>query len=208
MRMQRGCPPSPVLEDAESKEVARITFVFETVCSVSCELYFMVPCPPGTYLRGHPSDGIPACHPCGPGTHSNQLRSLCYNNCSFSLALPGRILHYDFSALAAGTAFASGPSFTAKGLKYFHHFNISLCGHQGRKMASRPANVTDARLAAGEGDPARVVTSYVCQSILVPPDVMGYKTAGPAVGAAPRPPPRGLRPFPAAVGAAEGRAGT
>ncbi|NXX53937.1 K1324 protein, partial [Scopus umbretta] len=225
-------PPSPVLEDAESKEVARITFVFETVCSVSCELYFMVginsrtntpvetwtgpkgkqsytyiveknatmsftwafqrtpyheagrrytsdvaklysvnvtnvlggvasfcrrcapepagscapcppgsavdrgsgacqPCPPGTYLRGHPSDGIPACHPCGPGTRSNQLRSLCYNNCSFSLALPGRILHYDFSALAAGTAFASGPSFTAKGLKYFHHFNISLCGNQG-----------------------------------------------------------------------------
>lgn len=35
-------PPSPVLEDAESKEVARITFVFETICSVSCELYFMV----------------------------------------------------------------------------------------------------------------------------------------------------------------------
>ncbi|XP_052671275.1 endosome/lysosome-associated apoptosis and autophagy regulator 1 [Harpia harpyja] len=271
-------PPSPVLEDAESKEVARITFVFETVCSVSCELYFMVginsrtntpvetwtgpkgkqsytyvveknatmsftwafqrtpyheagrrytsdvaklysvnvtnvlggvasfcrrcapepagscapcppgnamdrgsgtcrPCPPGTYLRGHPSDGTPACHPCGPGTRSNQLRSLCYNNCSFSLALPGRILHYDFSALATGTAFASGPSFTAKGLKYFHHFNISLCGNQGRKMASCTDNVTDARLPAGEGDPARVVTSYVCQSILVPPDVMGYKTA-------------------------------
>ncbi|CAM9832743.1 unnamed protein product [Bubo scandiacus] len=135
------------------------------------------PCPPGTYLRGHPSDGTPTCHPCGPGTHSNQLRSLCYNNCSFSLALPGRILHYDFSALAAGTAFASGPSFTAKGLKYFHHFNISLCGNQGRKMASCSDNVTDARLPAGEGDPARVVTSYVCQSILVPPDVMGYKMA-------------------------------
>ncbi|NXF56208.1 K1324 protein, partial [Oceanites oceanicus] len=226
-------PPSPVPEDTESKEVARITFVFEMVCSVSCELYFMVginsrtntpvetwtgpkgkqsytyvveknatmsftwafqrtpyheagrrytndvaklysvnvtnvlggvasfcrrcapepagscapcppgntvdhglgacqPCPPGTYLRGHPSDGTPACHPCGPGTRSNQLRSLCYNNCSFSLALPGRILHYDFSALASGTAFTSGPSFTAKGLKYFHHFNISLCGNQVR----------------------------------------------------------------------------
>lgn len=26
----------------ESKEVARITFVFETICSVGCELYFMV----------------------------------------------------------------------------------------------------------------------------------------------------------------------
>ncbi|XP_075299242.1 LOW QUALITY PROTEIN: endosome/lysosome-associated apoptosis and autophagy regulator 1 [Opisthocomus hoazin] len=271
-------PPSPVLEDAESKEVARITFIFETVCSVSCELYFMVginsrtntpvetwtgpkgkqsytyvveknatmsftwafqrtpyheagrrytsdvaklysinvtnvvggvasfcrrcapepagvcapcppgnavdrssgacrPCPPGTYLRAHPSDGTPACHPCGPGTRSNQLRSLCYNNCSFYLPLPGRILHYDFSALAAGTAFTSGPSFTAKGLKYFHHFNISLCGNQGRKMASCADNVTDARLPAGKGAPARVVTSYVCQSILVPPDVTGSRTA-------------------------------
>lgn len=43
-------------------------------------------------------------------------------------------------------------------------------------MASCTDNVTDARLPAGEGDPARVVTSYVCQAILVPPDVMGYKT--------------------------------
>lgn len=59
-----------------------------------------------------------------------QVRSLCYNNCSFSLALLGRTLHYDFSALATSTAFASGPSFTSKGLKYFHHFNISLCGNR------------------------------------------------------------------------------
>ncbi|NXS53843.1 K1324 protein, partial [Brachypteracias leptosomus] len=268
-------PPSPVLEDAESKEVARITFVFEMICSVSCELYFMVginsrtntpvetwtgakgkqsytyvvernatmsftwafqrtpyheagrrytsdvaklysvnvtnvlggvasfcrhcapepagscapcppgsaldrgsgscqPCPPGTYLRGHPSDGTPTCHPCGPGTRSNQLRSLCYNNCSFWLPLPGHLLHYDFSALAPGASFSSGPSFTAKGLKYFHQFNISLCGNQGRKMATCTDNVTDAR---GQGDVARLVTSYVCQAIVVPPDVMGYKVA-------------------------------
>ncbi|NXI34702.1 K1324 protein, partial [Galbula dea] len=271
-------PPSLVLEDTESKEVAKITFVFETVCRVSCELYFMVginshtntpvemwrgskgkqsytyvveknattsftwafqrtpyheegrrytsdvaklysinvtnvlggvasfcrrcapkpagscalcppgnaldhssgtcqPCPADTYLRGHPSDGIPSCHPCGPGTRSNQLRSLCYNNCSFSLPLLGHILHYDFSALAPSTAFTSSPSFTAKGLKYFHQFNISLCGHQGRKMASCVDNVTDARLPPGEGDAARLVTAYVCQAIVVPPDVMGYKVA-------------------------------
>uniref|UniRef100_A0A8C4UA69 Endosome-lysosome associated apoptosis and autophagy regulator 1 n=1 Tax=Falco tinnunculus TaxID=100819 RepID=A0A8C4UA69_FALTI len=199
-------PPSPVLEDAESKEVARITFVFETVCSVSCELYFMVginsrtntPVETWTGPKGKQSYtyvveknatmsftwafqrtpyheaplATPDCHLLPP-----QLRSLCYNNCSFSLALPGQILHYDFSALAASMAFASGPSFTAKGLKYFHHFNISLCGHQGRKMASCTDNVTDVRLPAGEGDPARVVRSHVCQAILVPPDVMGYKTA-------------------------------
>ncbi|KAM6108299.1 endosome/lysosome-associated apoptosis and autophagy regulator 1 [Pterocles gutturalis] len=269
-------PPSPVLEDGESTEVARITFVFEMLCSVSCQLYFMVgvnsrtntpvetwtgakgkqsysyvveknastsftwafqrtpyhqagrrytsdvaklysvnvtnvlggvasfcrrcapqpagpcapcppgnvldhasgtcrPCPPGTYLQGHPADGNPACHPCGPGTLSNQLRSLCYNNCSLALPLQGRILHYDFAALAPGATLTSGPSFTAKGLRYFHHFSISLCGNQGRKMASCSDNVTDTRLPEGKGDPARMVTSYVCQAIVVPPDVLGTR---------------------------------
>uniref|UniRef100_A0A8C3BZI4 Endosome-lysosome associated apoptosis and autophagy regulator 1 n=1 Tax=Cairina moschata TaxID=8855 RepID=A0A8C3BZI4_CAIMO len=268
-------PPQPALEDGDSKEVARITFVFETMCSVSCELYFMVgvnsrtntpvetwtgpkgkqsytyvveknatmsftwafqrtpyheagrrytsdvaklysvnitnvlggvasfcrrcapepggacapcppghaldhatgacqPCPPGTYLQGHPPGSTPTCQPCGPGTHSNQVRSLCYNNCSFSLALLGRTLHYDFSALATSTAFASGPSFTSKGLKYFHHFNISLCGNRGRKAASCTDNVTDARLP-DEGGAGRVVTSHVCQAIVVPSDVVGYR---------------------------------
>lgn len=61
--------------------------------------------------------------------HPGQVRSLCYSDCTFSLALPGQTLHYDFSALSASTAFTSGPSFTSKGLKYFHHFNISLCGN-------------------------------------------------------------------------------
>ncbi|NXN98059.1 K1324 protein, partial [Rhinopomastus cyanomelas] len=271
-------PPSPVLEDAESKEVARITFVFETICSVSCELYFMVginshtntpvetwsgakgkqsytyvveknatisftwafqrtpyheagrryssdvaklysvnvtnvlggvasfcrrcapkpagscspcppgsalehrsgtcqPCPPGTYLQGHPSDGTPTCHPCGPGTRSNQLRSLCYNNCSFTLALPGHTLHYDFSALAPTTSFASAPSFTAKGLKYFHQFSISLCGNQGKKAAVCADTVTEGRPRSGEASAGRLVSAYVCQAIVVPPDFMGYKVA-------------------------------
>ncbi|KAL9824677.1 endosome/lysosome-associated apoptosis and autophagy regulator 1 isoform 3-T3 [Geothlypis trichas] len=266
-------PPSPVLEDTESREVARITFVFETLCSVGCELYFMVgvnshtntpvetwtgstgkqsytylveknatmsftwafqrtpyheagrrftsdvaklysinvtnvqggvasfcrrcapqptgscapcspgsavdpssgtcqPCPPGTYLRGHPSDGTPTCHPCGPGTRSNQLRSLCYNNCSLAVALPGRMLHFEFPSLGQGAGVGTGPSFTSKGLRYSHHFHLSLCGHQGRKMASCADNVT-----AGLGGPARVVTSYVCQAILVPPDVTGAHAA-------------------------------
>ncbi|XP_058675411.1 endosome/lysosome-associated apoptosis and autophagy regulator 1 isoform X3 [Ammospiza nelsoni] len=266
-------PPSPVLEDTESREVARITFVFETFCSVGCELYFMVgvnshtntpvetwtgstgkqsytylveknatmsftwafqrtpyheagrrftsdvaklysinvtnvqggvasfcrrcapqptgscapcspgsavdpssgtcqPCPPGTYLRGHPSDGTPTCHPCGPGTRSNQLRSLCYNNCSLALALPGRMLHFEFPSLGQGAGVGTGPGFTPKGLRYSHHFRLSLCGHQGRKMASCADNVT-----AGLGGPARVVTSYVCQAILVPSDVTGARAA-------------------------------
>ncbi|KAM9520177.1 endosome/lysosome-associated apoptosis and autophagy regulator 1 isoform 2-T2 [Guaruba guarouba] len=256
-------PPSPVLEDTESKEVARITFVFEMICTVNCELYFMVginshtntpvetwtgprgkqsytyvveknatmsftwafqrtpyheegrrytsdvaklysinvtnvlggvasfcrrcapetsgscapcppgnvmdhgsgtcrPCPPGTYLRGHPSDGLPACHPCGPGTYSNQLRSLCFNNCTAALPLRGRLLRYEFPALAAAAALATGPAFTPRGRRYRHHFRVSLCGPQGRKAAACSDNVTEARL--------RVVTGYVCRATLVPPE--------------------------------------
>ncbi|XP_029821739.1 UPF0577 protein KIAA1324-like [Manacus vitellinus] len=274
-------PPSPVLEDMESREVGRITFVFETVCSVGCELYFMVgvnsratspvetwrgstgqgnpqtgrrytgdvaklysinvtnvlggvasfcrrcapqptgpcapcppgsaldptgtcqPCPPGTVLRGPPSGGTPLCHPCGPGTRSNQLRSLCYNNCSLSLSLPGRTLLYEFPALGMGLEVGTGPSFTPKGLRYSHRFQLNPCGHQacpacarrvpgvcqachvcqacarravcpqGRKKASCADSVPQGR----GGAPARRVTSYVCQAIVVPPDSAGARGA-------------------------------
>ncbi|XP_040391497.1 endosome/lysosome-associated apoptosis and autophagy regulator 1 isoform X2 [Cygnus olor] len=183
-------PPQPALEDGDSKEVARITFVFETICSVSCELYFMVgvnsrtntPVETWTGPKGKQSytyvveknATMSFTWAFQRTPYHEAVRSLCYNNCSFSLALPGRTLHYDFSALAASTAFASGPSFTSKGLKYFHHFNVSLCGNRGRKAASCTDNVTDARLP-DEGGAGRVVTSHVCQAIVVPSDVVGYR---------------------------------
>ncbi|KAM8795825.1 endosome/lysosome-associated apoptosis and autophagy regulator 1 [Eudromia elegans] len=131
-------------------------------------------CPPGTVLRGRAPDGPRACAPCGPGTHSDQARSLCYSDCSATLAPRGRPLRYDLSALAAPRAFASGPSFTAKGLKYFHLFNISLCGHHGRALASCADNVTEPRAGA---PPAHAVTAHACQAIVVPSDVLGHKGA-------------------------------
>lgn len=45
---------------------------------------------------------------------------------------------------------------------------------QGRKVASCTDNVTDARLSE-EGGTGRVVTSHVCQAIVVPSDVVGYR---------------------------------
>ncbi|XP_066481066.1 endosome/lysosome-associated apoptosis and autophagy regulator 1 isoform X5 [Tiliqua scincoides] len=271
-------PLQSVTEDSENKEIARITFVFETICSVNCELYFMVglnsrtntpvetwtgskgkqsytykieknatmsftwafqrtvshdagrkytndvaklysinvtnvidgvasycrlcalessgssctSCPPGhyinkssggchpcaayTYLKAHQPYGNQACIPCGPGTKSNKIHSLCYNNCHFSVSSEGRTLEYDFSALANSTSFLKGPSFTSKGRKYFHHFNISLCGNQGRKMATCTDNVTDIRILGQDSEYSKSTSSYVCQSVIVPSDVMGYKT--------------------------------
>lgn len=64
----------------------------------------------------------------------SQLRSLCYNNCSLALALPGRMLHFEFPSLGRGARVDTGPSFTPKGLRYSHHFRLSLCGHQVRPL--------------------------------------------------------------------------
>ncbi|KAF4800049.1 hypothetical protein TURU_048522 [Turdus rufiventris] len=181
-------PPSPVLEDTESREVARITFVFETLCSVGCELYFMVgvksrtntPVETWTGSTGKQSytylveknATMSFTWAFQRTPYHEALRSLCYNNCSLALALPGRMLRFEFPSLGMGAGVGTRPSFTPKGLPYSHHFRLSLCGHQGRKMASCADNVT-----AGRGGPARVVTSYVCQAILVPPDVTGARAA-------------------------------
>ncbi|KAM6167281.1 endosome/lysosome-associated apoptosis and autophagy regulator 1 isoform 5-T5 [Erethizon dorsatum] len=272
-------PPQSVTADTENKEVARITFIFKTICSVNCELYFMVgmnsrtntpvetwkgskgkqsytyiieenatmsftwafqrttlhdtgrkytndvakiysinitnvmdgvasycrpcaleasdmgssctscpagyyidrnsgtchPCPPNTILKAHQPYGVQACMACGPGTKSNKIHSLCYNDCTLSRNTPSRIFKYNFSALENTVSLAGGPSFTSKGLKYFHHFTLSLCGKQGKKMSVCTDNVTDLRIPEGESGFSKSITAYVCQSVIIPSEVTGYK---------------------------------
>ncbi|XP_068394201.1 endosome/lysosome-associated apoptosis and autophagy regulator 1 isoform X3 [Eschrichtius robustus] len=272
-------PPQSVMADTENKEVARITFVFETICSVNCELYFMVgmnsrtnspvetwrgskgkqsytyiieenatmsftwafqrttfhetgrkytndvakiysinvtnvvdgvasycrpcaleasdigssctscpagyyidrdsgtcrSCPPNTILKAHQPYGAQACMTCGPGTKSNKIHSLCYNDCTFSVSTPTRTFDYNFLALENTVSLAGGPSFTSKGLKYFHHFTLSLCGNQGKKMSVCTDNVTDLRIPEGESGFSKSITAYVCQAVIIPSEVTGYK---------------------------------
>uniref|UniRef100_A0A8C3YBV7 Endosome-lysosome associated apoptosis and autophagy regulator 1 n=1 Tax=Catagonus wagneri TaxID=51154 RepID=A0A8C3YBV7_9CETA len=271
--------PQSVMADTENKEVARITFVFETTCSVNCELYFMVgvnsrvnspvetwkgskgkqsytyiieknttmsftwafqrttshetgrmytkdvakifsinvtnvldgvasycrpcaleasdlgssctscpagyyidrdsgichSCPSNTILKAHQPYGAQACIPCGPGTKSNKIHSLCYNDCTFSVNTPTRTFNYNFSALGSTVSLAGGPSFTSKGLKYFHHFTLSLCGNQGKKMSVCTDNVTDLRIPDGESGFSKSISAYVCQAVIIPSEVTGYK---------------------------------
>ncbi|XP_069335166.1 endosome/lysosome-associated apoptosis and autophagy regulator 1 isoform X2 [Eulemur rufifrons] len=272
-------PPESVMADTENKEVARITFVFETICSVNCELYFMVgvnsrtntpvetwkgskgkqsytytvkenatmsftwafqrttfheagrkytndvakiysinvtnvmdgvasycrpcaleasnigssctscpagyyidrdsgtchSCPPNTILKAHQPYGVQACVPCGPGTKNNKIHSLCYNDCSFTRNTPARTFNYNFSTLANAVTLAGGSSFTSKGLKYFHHFTFSLCGNEGKKMSVCTDNVTDLRIPEGESGFSKSISAYVCQAVIIPPEVTGYK---------------------------------
>lgn len=60
----------------------------------------------------------------------SQDRSACYNDCMFSYVRNNQSLIYDFSHLSRVGSLMNGPSFTARGTKFFHFFNISLCGSQ------------------------------------------------------------------------------
>uniref|UniRef100_A0A667ZZK5 Endosome-lysosome associated apoptosis and autophagy regulator 1 n=1 Tax=Myripristis murdjan TaxID=586833 RepID=A0A667ZZK5_9TELE len=109
-------------------------------------------CPPNTFIRAEQPVGEEACIRCGPNTKRNKARTR------------ERRLHYDFSPLANVTGFQSSPRFTSKGLRYFHHFNVALCGKEGRELAACVDNVTES---------GREVRGYVCQSTVVPSDIRG-----------------------------------
>uniref|UniRef100_A0AAQ5ZQJ5 MRH domain-containing protein n=1 Tax=Amphiprion ocellaris TaxID=80972 RepID=A0AAQ5ZQJ5_AMPOC len=81
------------------------------------------------------------------------------------------------SLLGSVGTLMNGPSFTSKGTKYFHQFNISLCGGQ---LAVCTDNVTDlsvsdAQREKGEGPSA--VKTFICQSTIIPASGRGFHTA-------------------------------
>ncbi|XP_047426861.1 endosome/lysosome-associated apoptosis and autophagy regulator 1 [Mugil cephalus] len=120
-------------------------------------------CPPNSFIRAAQPVGEDACIKCGPNTKRNKAHTACLSDCTLDVQMKGRAaLHYDFSALSNVTGFHSSPRFTSKGLRYLHHFNLGLCGTEGRVPASCVDNVTE----SGRG-----VKGYVCQSVVVPSDI-------------------------------------
>uniref|UniRef100_A0AAQ5ZG06 MRH domain-containing protein n=1 Tax=Amphiprion ocellaris TaxID=80972 RepID=A0AAQ5ZG06_AMPOC len=136
-------------------------------------------CPRNTYLVPHAAPSADACKPCGPGSRSDKDHSLCYSDCHFTHTDGNATLTFDFSLLGSVGTLMNGPSFTSKGTKYFHQFNISLCGGQGQ-LAVCTDNVTDlsvsdAQREKGEGPSA--VKTFICQSTIIPASGRGFHTA-------------------------------
>eukprot|EP00064_Thunnus_orientalis_P001857 superscaffoldBa00000128_g1860 len=120
-------------------------------------------CPPNTFIRAELPVGEAACVQCGPNTKRNKAYTTCLSDCTVDVHTSGgALLHYDFSPLANVTGFHSSPRFTNKGLRYFHRFNVGLCGKEGRVPATCVDNVTEN---------GREVRGYVCQSTVVPSDI-------------------------------------
>ncbi|KAM9771600.1 endosome/lysosome-associated apoptosis and autophagy regulator family member 2-like [Syngnathus typhle] len=142
-------------------------------------------CPPGTHLAGRHTYGREACVACGPASVSDREHSRCYSDCSFSRPHNNRTLTYDLSALSDVASLTLKPSFTTKGTKYLHLFNISLCGHQGRRAAVCRNNLTDFsgvfnKDEQGNDDGAarlaNAVDGFICQSTIIPADGRGFRT--------------------------------
>ncbi|XP_061617993.1 endosome/lysosome-associated apoptosis and autophagy regulator family member 2-like isoform X2 [Phyllopteryx taeniolatus] len=141
-------------------------------------------CPAGTHLAGRHAYGGDACVPCGPGSVTNREHSRCYSDCSFSHTHGNRTLTYDLGALSDVASLTLEPGFTTKGTKYLHLFNISLCGHQGRRAAVCRNNLTDfnsvfSKDRRGDTGAARLADAaegFICQSTIVPADRRGFRT--------------------------------
>ncbi|XP_034551334.1 UPF0577 protein KIAA1324 homolog [Notolabrus celidotus] len=122
-----------------------------------------ISCPPNTIIKGSQAVGEADCVQCGPNTKSNKAHTACLSNCALDVPTKsGARLHYDFSPLANVTGFHSSPRFTNRGLRYFHRFNLRLCGNEGRLPATCVDNVTES---------GREVKGYVCQSTVFPSDI-------------------------------------
>ncbi|KAG7244118.1 hypothetical protein INR49_004935 [Caranx melampygus] len=137
-------------------------------------------CPANTHLAGRHTYGQDTCVACGPASISNKEHSRCYSNCSFSHTENNRTLTFDLSPMSAVASMTIGPSFTSKGTKYLHLFNISLCGHEGRRAAVCTDNVTDVSNKDDQGDSAQFVNSvdsFICQSTIIPADGRGFRMA-------------------------------
>uniref|UniRef100_A0A671YK37 Endosome-lysosome associated apoptosis and autophagy regulator 1 n=1 Tax=Sparus aurata TaxID=8175 RepID=A0A671YK37_SPAAU len=120
-------------------------------------------CPPNTFVRADQPVGEAACVQCGPNTETNKAHTACLSDCALDVETAGGApLHYDFSPLANVSGFHSSPRFTNKGLRYFHSFNLGLCGKEVRMLATCVDNVTES---------GREVRGYICQSTVVPSDI-------------------------------------
>ncbi|XP_068996466.1 endosome/lysosome-associated apoptosis and autophagy regulator 1 [Embiotoca jacksoni] len=120
-------------------------------------------CPPNTFIRADQPVGEAACVPCGSNTERNKAATACLSDCTLDVQTRGgALLHYDLSPLANVTGFRSSPRFTNKGLQYFHHFSVALCGTERWRPASCVDNVTES---------GREVKGYLCQSTVVPSDI-------------------------------------
>ncbi|CAH3117900.1 unnamed protein product [Porites lobata] len=137
---------------------------------VDTEKHACVPCPKGTYLNTSNPYGRDSCIKCGPGLKSEEGSTMCHSDCIYFSNKHGRF--FNFSGLNGAHSIASSPSFTSRGFRYYHLFNMSLCGHP-YQMARCHSNIS---LSSGKEEYFNL-TSPACRMTVVPdPHVITTQT--------------------------------
>uniref|UniRef100_A0A8C0H7G3 Endosome-lysosome associated apoptosis and autophagy regulator family member 2 n=1 Tax=Chelonoidis abingdonii TaxID=106734 RepID=A0A8C0H7G3_CHEAB len=204
-----GFKPPTSVTGATGSELGRISFIFETICSADCVMYFMVDVNRKntnvveswgrtkekqsythiisknasftfTWAFQRTNRGQDVSIRCLPtNARSAQPTHICpYIRCTAK----SLVSHVGLAVKATSGvgSLMNGPSFTSKGTKFFHFFNISLCGNEGKKMAICTDNITDVTvkdMVAESEDSSSLVGTFVCQSTIIPSDSKGFRTA-------------------------------
>uniref|UniRef100_A0A667ZY42 Endosome-lysosome associated apoptosis and autophagy regulator family member 2b n=1 Tax=Myripristis murdjan TaxID=586833 RepID=A0A667ZY42_9TELE len=197
------------LSGMTGSEFGRITFVFETICSADCELYFMMDVNRKSTTVVESWEGTKErqsyTHIMTRNASVSYTWAFQRTNQALDVKTPtsARSAHPTHiwqgatptdrthvcpvgraagatSALSSVASLTIGPSFTSKGTKYLHLFNISLCGHADKRAAICTDNVTDLSNKDSQSDSAQFVNSvdsFICQSTIIPADGRGFRTA-------------------------------
>lgn len=129
--------------------------------TTSCEA-----CPPNTIIRSSNAWGKEKCVACGQGLKASADGTKCITDCTFTDS-SGRM--YDFTSLNKVKFVQGSNLFTGSGTKYFHGFNISLCG--GDKMVTCKQNVTTDENKSNLPNQLSAVVpvkGVVCRSTFIP----------------------------------------
>ncbi|KAB7497174.1 hypothetical protein Anas_02860 [Armadillidium nasatum] len=113
------------------------------------------PCPPNTVVTDPLPYGPKSCLPCGPG-----LSSLDGLTCSIQCNLTVDDSHYGLSNISNPRIVIGSTLFTSSGTKYFHMFNISLCGDAVVSCANNVSYNLEGEITS--------VQARACRSTIVP----------------------------------------
>ncbi|CDQ97424.1 unnamed protein product [Oncorhynchus mykiss] len=109
-------------------------------------------------------------------TYLASSASECERHGAYLLHL--RSQSFDYSSLGSVGTLMNRPSFTSKGTKYYHLFNISLCGEDRRAVCTDNVTVLSSADSQREtGESTNVVESFICQSTIIPSSGRGFRTA-------------------------------
>ncbi|XP_063436075.1 endosome/lysosome-associated apoptosis and autophagy regulator family member 2-like isoform X3 [Mytilus trossulus] len=122
-------------------------------------------CPLNTIIRPTNAWGKDNCVECGQGLKASAAGDKCVTDCTFT-DKEGKL--YDFTKLNKITFVKGSNLFTGSGTKYYHGFNISLCG--GDKMVTCTQNVSSPEKSTSESkfSESSLVKGVVCRSTIIP----------------------------------------